>query len=150
MLGYTLTDGRSLNSDSSYVLTGTDSSQVLKYRNRHMFKGDLQLDYGRFSLGWSVRYMSYMQNIDIAFQQDILGALIPGVQSNLFIVPGLAEYRNIHNTGKTICDARLAFEMKPGSKISLIINNVFNIEMMGRPADMQPMRTFAIQYAMRF
>jgi hypothetical protein len=40
--------------------------------------------------------------------------------------------------------------MKPGSKISLIINNVFNIEMMGRPADMQPMRTFAIQYAMRF
>jgi hypothetical protein len=65
-------------------------------------------------------------------------------------VPGLAEYRNIHNTGKTICDARLAFEMKPGSKISLIINNVFNIEMMGRPADMQPMRTFAIQYAMRF
>jgi outer membrane receptor protein involved in Fe transport len=150
MLGYTLTDGRSLNADSSYVLTGTDSSQVLKYRNRHMFKGDLQLDYGRFSLGWSVRYMSYMQNIDIAFQQDILGALIPGVQSNLFIVPGLAEYRNIHNTGKTICDARMAFEMKPGSKISLIVNNVFNIEMMGRPADIQPMRTFVIQYAMRF
>ena len=150
MLGYTYTEGVSLNRDSSYILTGSDSSQVLKYRNRHTFKGDVQLDYGKFSVGGSVRYMSFMRNIDVAFQQDLIGVLIPGYNSGQYIVPGLAEYRSIHNTGKTICDLRLGYEVKPGAKISLVVNNVFNIEMMGRPADIQPMRTFALQYLVRF
>lgn len=149
LTGYTLVDAQSLNNDSAYIFSGTDSSRILKYRNRHSFKTDLQIDYKNFSIGVSIRYLSFMQNIDRAFQEPILSDLIPGFNSGIYIVNGLKEYRAIHNTGKTITDLRASWEFKKGQRVAFVVNNVFNVEMMGRPADLQPMRNFAVQYMMK-
>jgi TonB-dependent SusC/RagA subfamily outer membrane receptor len=145
--GYTCINPITLNKDSSYIFSGTDSSNVLKYRNRHSIKSDIQLDYGKFSVGYSVRYQSFMQNIDRAFQEPVLSDLVPGLNTGVYIVNGLKEYRQVHNTGKTICDARFSYRVNKGQKVSFIVNNLFNIELMGRPSDIQPMRTFILQYA---
>ena len=91
-----------------------------------------------------------MQNIDRAFQEPVLSDLVPGLNTGVYIVNGLKEYRKIHNTGKTICDFRFSYKVNKGQKISFLINNLFNIELMGRPADIQPMRTFVLQYAINF
>ena len=91
-----------------------------------------------------------MQNIDRAFQEPVLSDLVPGLNTGVYIVNGLKEYRKIHNTGKTICDFRFSYKVNQGQKISFLINNLFNIELMGRPADIQPMRTFVLQYAINF
>ena len=37
---------------------------TLKYRNKHMAKIDFQLDYKKFAYGTSVRYASFMENVD--------------------------------------------------------------------------------------
>ena len=143
LLGYTLVDGISLDSDSSYIKSSSDSSRVLKYRNRHAFKADVQADWHGISLGFSVRYLSFMQAIDRAFQEDVLTYF--GGQSGITIVPGLEQYRRIHNTGKTIADLRISYQVNPQVRVSGIVNNVFNIEVMDRPANMRPPRQFMIQ-----
>lgn len=143
LLGYTLVDGVSLDKDSSYIKSSSDSSRVLKYRNRHAFKADVQADWHGFSLGFSVRYLSFMQGIDRAFQEDVLTYF--GGQSGEIIVPGLEQYRRIHNTGKTITDLRISYQLNPQVRIAGIINNAFNIEVMDRPANMRPPRQFMIQ-----
>lgn len=150
LTGYTYINPITLNKDSAYIYSGTDSTNLLKYRNKKSFKCDIQLDYKGFSIGFSARYFSFMQNIDRAFQEPLFSDILQGVNTGLYIVNGLKEYRNTHNTAKTICDARISYAINHQHKISIIANNVFNIEYMGRPADIQPMRNITVQYSVTF
>lgn len=148
--GYTYTQPLNLNYNPNLDTNKTENANVLKYRFFHNVKGDIQIDYKKFSVGLSSRYNSNIINIDDSFQKPVFGYLIPGATFGPTILPGLENYRNIHNTGNLYFDFRFGYQITSGNKISLIVNNLMNTENMGRPGDMQPPRLWMIQYVTKF
>jgi iron complex outermembrane receptor protein len=151
MAGYTYIDPVNLNKDSAYNASGTDTvSGVLKYRFRHNAKADVELTYKKCALGFSMRYNSFMENIDNTFQRELLNDLFPTYHSGLYILPGLKEYREAHHNGDIIFDARFSVQLSKQARVSYICNNVLNREYMSRPGDMQPPRNMAVQVVVKF
>lgn len=143
LLGYTYMNPVSLNTDTNYLKTFSDSnSTILKYRFRHLFKGDIEITWKGISVGYSVRYNSFMSNIDAIFESEIL----PGVS----ILPGLKEYRERHQTGSLVSDCRIGYTIKEVYRIGFIVNNIFNAEYMTRPGDIQAPRSFVLQLQFNF
>lgn len=141
LIGYTYMNPISLNNDTNYRKTFSDtSSSMLKYRFYHLAKVDVQVTYNRFSFGVSSRYNSHMKNIDAIFE----GA-IPTPNGPQEILPGLAGYRNRNNNGALIFDTRLSYNINEAVKINLITNNLFNQEYASRPGDIQASRNFTVQ-----
>lgn len=148
--GYTYMNPITLNTDSAYLSSFSDTTNVLKYRYKHLAKADLQIDYNRWSTGISVRYNSVMINIDKSFEAlDVqYGSGIIPLED--YLLRGLPEYRDQHDKGVTVVDARLSYGINKNAKISAVVNNVFNLEYMTRPGDVQPPRTFAMQFKVEF
>lgn len=117
---------------------GATYENVLKYRYENTAKGDVELGYKKFTFGVSCRYNSFMKNIDRFFLDEASG------------IKGIKKYRTEHPGGDTVYDARLFYQLNKMAKVGLIVNNVFNHEYMGRPADLQPPRTYAFQVAIKF
>ncbi|MFN3342859.1 MAG: TonB-dependent receptor, partial [Flavobacteriales bacterium] len=143
--GYTYMRPITLNSDTNYLYSFSDAAtirtidgkdaMILKYRFQHMAKADVQFDYKKIGFGISVRYNSNVYNIDRTFEN--LEVKIGGGQLPLgdYILPGLPEYRKEHNRGACVADMRLAYTVAKGTRIAAVVNNVFNLEYMGRPGD---------------
>lgn len=141
LLGYTYMNPISLNQDSIYRMTFSDTSvNLLKYRFKHLAKVDVQATYKNFFIGFSCRYNSYMRNIDVVFEQDVDPST-----SEIYILPGLEHYRSIYNKGSFVMDARMGYQINESVKINLISNNFLNAEYVSRPGDVQPPRNFIIQ-----
>ena len=62
----------------------------------------------------------------------------------------MKEYRAAHNQGDYIFDYRLSYQVHKNAKISFIVNNMFNREVMGRPMDIQPPRVYVVQLTLKF
>lgn len=171
LIGFTYTNPVYLNFDSKKDTLGIEGLSVLKYRNQQLFKSDIQLDYKKLSVGWSVRYYSYMENVDRRFVQSILheqndpnsGFSWDDVPST-YIIQGLNEYREEHrNTtyvkignqtiaswaGDWVHDSRISYQLSKALKASFIVNNVFNAEYCLRPGDVRPPRMFLFQLMIR-
>ncbi|MFT5777735.1 MAG: outer membrane receptor protein involved in Fe transport [Crocinitomicaceae bacterium] len=143
LIGYTYMNPVSLNADSAYISSFSDSgSTVLKYRFNHLFKADIQAQWKGFSIGASARYNSYMTNIDAIFE----GEVIPG----LSILPGLKEYREQNNNGSLVMDLRFGYEFMEHYRVGFIVNNVLNAEYVTRPGDIQAPRNFIFQLQLKF
>ena len=65
--GYTYVNPFQPGYDSTRDTLGLPGIKTLKYRNRHLAKGDIQLDYKWFSIGYSCRFQSKIENIDRPF-----------------------------------------------------------------------------------
>nr|MBA3970589.1 TonB-dependent receptor [Bacteroidota bacterium] len=139
LLGYTYIDPRQtdfvIERDSGRTTT---KNNLLKYRYQHSGKGDVELGYKKISTGVSVRANSFMENIDAFFGE------------NEASFPGMKKYRSEHNKGDAIFDYRLSYQLTKPAKISFIVNNVFNREVMGRPADLAAPRVFAFQLTVKY
>jgi outer membrane receptor for ferric coprogen and ferric-rhodotorulic acid len=81
-----------------------------------------------------------MENIDAAFVS---------IPLNLFIT-GIDKGRQLSAKGKVIADVRISYQVTNYLKLSLIVNNVFNAELMTRPADLRPPRLTMIQFSFAF
>ena len=146
LLGYTYMNPISLNQDPTYRISFSDStSNMLKYRFKHLVKMDIQATYKKFSLGISLRYNSFMKNIDLMFEEPILTDT--GQQ---FILPGLREYRKNNSSGALVFDSRFIYHITKEMKLNLIVNNLFNAEYVSRPADLQAPRNFLLQLQYAF
>ena len=146
LLGYTYMNPISLNQDPTYRISFSDStSNMLKYRFKHLVKMDIQATYKKFSLGISLRYNSFMKNIDLMFEEPILTDT--GQQ---FILPGLKEYRKNNSSGALVFDSRFIYHITKEMKLNLIVNNLFNAEYVSRPADLQAPRNFLLQLQYAF
>ena len=149
LAGYTYINPTAINPDSAYLATFSDpDSKTLKYRNKHMAKIDFQVDYKKVAFGASVRYTSFMANVDKAFTEALPGVVIDGAPVE--ILPGYGTYRDARRTGDIVCDARLSFGVTKSSRLSLLMTNVFNREYSNRPANVLPPRTIICQYALKF
>jgi iron complex outermembrane receptor protein len=146
LLGYTYMNPISLNNDPNYRLQFSDMcSKMLKYRFKHLVKLDIQATYKKFSLGISLRYNSFMENIDLMFEEPILTD-----SGQQFILPGLREYRKNNSNGALVFDSRFIYHITKEMKLNLIVNNLFNAEYVSRPADLQAPRNFLIQLQYAF
>jgi outer membrane receptor protein involved in Fe transport len=155
LLGYTYMDPQNLNPDdslpgfkpappafgitNSYRGTSSDPSGMLKYRFNHLVKADVEFIYKRLMVGASVRYNSYMKNIDKIFE-----SLDP------LLKYGLVDFRNKNNKGDYIIDFRIGVDVARHSRFSLVVNNALNRVYTLRPLDIAAPRTFAIQYQLKF
>lgn len=100
-----------------------------------MAKADLQVTlFKNLDLGMSMRYYSFMESIDKIFELRI---------------PGVMHYRDNHHYGDWLFDARVGYNFSNQLKLAFIIKNLFNHEYMGRPADMQPPRSFTFQLSLK-
>src|SRR5574343_497182 len=137
LIGYTYMNPISLNKDSAYMSTFSDSgTNMLKYRFKHLAKIDIEASYKHWSLGTSMRYNSYMSNIDAPFEDGFLG--------QDFLV-GLKEYRERNQHGSLVFDARIGYKFANHYRIGFMVNNLMNAEYVSRPADLQAPRTFLLQ-----
>lgn len=147
MAGYTYTNP--LNMAAPDSIKGTDA-EILKYRSKHTAKGDIEIGFRKISLGFSYMYFSKIVNIDEAFEDELIinvGTLV--IPSGTYILPGMKEYRKTHNGPEHIFDARISMNFGSGSRLSLVVKNIFNKEYMLRPGDVQAPRNYALQYSLK-
>ncbi len=136
LAGYTYMDPQSLRwNPAKDTLFQTSTENILKYRYRHIAKFDCEAGYKKFSFGTSMRYNSYMENIDKFFEQAL---------------PGIKAYRDRFHTGDIVFDTRIMYQVTDHAKVALITNNVFNREYTSRPADVQAPRNFVFQVTLKF
>lgn len=117
------------NSDSL-----TASSSILKYRITNVFKGDIEFDLWKFTLGYTAEYNSYMNRIDAEFQ---------------IFLPGFSEYRELNNKGIWRMDARLLYKISKSSSVGFIAKNFLNEFYSVRPGIMEAPRSFTLQYTLK-
>jgi outer membrane receptor protein involved in Fe transport len=136
LLGYTYIDPIQTDFDAERdTIFNTSKNNLLKYRYKHTGKADIELGYKKFSTGISMRANSFMENVDAFF---------------VVAFPGMKKYRAAHDQGDYIFDYRLSYQLNKTAKLSFIINNMFNREVMGRPMDIQAPRVYAIQLTVKF
>lgn len=113
------------------ALSSSDEN-ILKYRFRHTVKSDIETTVKQFKVGLTFQYYSFMEAIDQAFT---------------ILLPGVADFRNNHNNGDFIIDARLGFNLSQSSQISFLVKNLLNREYMLRPGIIEAPRNFTLRYA---
>ena len=118
-----------------------DETHILKYRRRHLLKGDLELGFRGLFSGFNFQYNSRMVNVDEVFIDPLIGNLIQ---------PGFPEYWSNRSVGYSLVDARLGWDIKEWIRINTIIRNVFNVEYLGRPGDIGPPRNITLQMRFKF
>ncbi len=112
------------------TLINSSNQNVLKYRNRTMFKFDSETAYKKIAFGISARYYSFIENIDKPFE---------------VVIPGVKDYRDNNPNGEWVFDARLAYKVNESVQLSFVTKNILNNLYVGRPADLQAPRTFTVQ-----
>ena len=126
----------------TYMNTSTDPSEnILKYRFRHLAKGDLEISYKSISIGGSCRYYSFMDNIDKTFYDLDQPYLLP---------TGIKKYREEHDNGSLVFDVRISVNIAENYKIAVVSNNITNLEYTLRPLKIESPRTSAVQLSARF
>lgn len=168
LLGYTYIEPVCLTPDSiyardysfggvgrplSYNNSSMDSTHsILKYRFRHMVKGDIEFKIFKFDVGVSYRYYSKMENIDKALEDiEML------TESDNDFAPQdqflddikATEYWKTHY-GSHVFDARICYNFNKRMKIAIICNNVANEAYSLRPLKIESPRTTAVQYMYKF
>lgn len=128
----------SLGTAYNFRNTRSDSSNILKYRFNHLFKADVQVGFKKLMFGFSLRYNSFIQNIDAAFIY-----LHPNI-------PDIAKGRNLNRNGALFTDLRAGYHLNKNFSITLAISNLFNQEAMSRPADMVSPRLSMLNVGYKF
>ncbi len=150
LAGYTLMNPVSLEPDKVYAydlgapakgLTYSNTSSnkdgnFLKYRYKELGKLDVQVGYKKYSMGVSMKYNSYMKNVDTVFVTNL--------------VLGSQQAREENIAGDFIWDLRFGYELNKHVKINAIINNLFNHIMTTRPADIRQIRLTMLQVTFKF
>ena len=118
-----------------------DESYILKYRRRHLFKMDFEMEAWKLFAGVNVQYNSRMIKVDDVFINPLIGNLLQ---------PGFPDYWLNHATGYTLIDFRMGWNISPHFRINTILRNAFNVEFLGRPGDIGPPRNITIQTKITF
>jgi iron complex outermembrane receptor protein len=149
LAGYTYANPIALEPDKAYAQTsaGLDvtfansssdtTGNVLKYRYKHLVRADVQVDFKRFLAGFSVRYNSFMQNIDGIFESPIFEGFIPN--------NGIKSSRETLQGGDFVLDVRLGYAFFEGFEAMVLVDNALNEAFQPRPATWGPPRKYALR-----
>jgi iron complex outermembrane receptor protein len=162
MIGYTYIEPISLSPDSvyardssfggygrplSYKTASFDTTDnILKYRFRHMGKADVEFKIFMFNVGVSYRYYSKMENVDKAFED--VEVLTSSAYPYLYPIKGVQYWKS--KASMEVWDFRLGWNISEKQKVSLIVNNAFNLDYSLRPLKIEAPRTTSLQYMLTF
>ena len=154
LLGYTFINPKYINFDPEIegkqgvaVDENGDPYNILKYRFRHTFTAQWDINLKGFDFGLSGQYFSFMENIDNIFT---------------VFIPGLTEYREERlrediegkkpqswYKGDFIADIRAGYTFTTANndrfKISVLVKNVANREYSLRPALIEAPRSYSLR-----
>ena len=91
--------------------------KYLKYRTIHSVKADAETKYKKITFGVTYIYYSSIKNIDDVFLDPLFGEII---------LPGFPAYWEENNTGYSVFDGRLMYDISRKVTIAFIIKNIFN------------------------
>ncbi len=111
------------------AFASSSNINILKYRNRHLFRMDIEYNYHSFFVGVNFNYASHTIAVDQLFERE---AFFKGIKS----------YRDEHNTGYRIYDTRIGYQF---NKITaqININNLTNEDYSIRPGLMEGPRNIS-------
>ena len=145
----------------SYYSTSSNKSGLLKYRYKELAKMDVSVEKNRISTGFSLRYNSYMENIDAIFEDRLFNlesetsmleeaglpaSLVESSAINMAII----DSRKRNPNGDFIIDLRLGYNLTEGSRIAFNVDNILNKEYHLRPASIGRPRTYSLLYNIKF
>jgi len=133
--GYTYIDPKFQDFTEMDEQNSSADYNILKYRNKHSLKLDIESKFGDFSLGFAGIYNSNVEAID-----------------NLFnvIIPGLSDFRAANMDGYTVLDIRTAYQFTRNLKLSIIAKNILNEEYTVRPALLEAPRNITGRLDFKF
>ncbi len=117
------------------TLNSTANYNVLKYRFKHNFKTDAEWSWDKFSIGFSINYLSKMEAIDRLFE---------------VFIPGLKNWRKTEAENIYVFDMRAAYKISSHLKVSLLGNNLFNQMYTLRPALLEAPQNFSFRVDAKF
>jgi iron complex outermembrane receptor protein len=120
--------------DSAEVVN--QEGHILKYRRRHLLKGDLEASIWKLFTGINVVFNSRMINVDEVFLDPFTGNLL---------LPGFPQYWQEQAGSYTLVDLRLGWNITEMIRLTAILRNTFNVEYLGRPGDLGAPRNFVVQ-----
>jgi len=135
LMGYTYTLPRHKNFDTLQQKLSSVDYNILKYRFKHTFKLDAETTLRKIAIGSSIRYYSFMEAIDESFN---------------WVLPGVREWREEHNTGTLVWDARIRLNFTDKSTLAFICKNLLNNEYSLRPALIEAPRSFTFKFGHEF
>lgn len=130
LVGYTYLRPLDLNSPDSLDF----KDRMLTFRFQHSAKADVEATYKNVTLGFTGRYVSFMENIGNELQ----------VKGNI------AGYRDENDKGEFVFDARIAYNLCEGAKVSFIAKNLANNQYTLRPGYFEAPRNYTLQVAYQF
>jgi iron complex outermembrane receptor protein len=110
---------------------GFEDTLLLKYRNRHMVRFDLEADFYKFTLGTTMYYNSFMEGFDQVLY--------------VFDVDSYFKKRG-DDRGDYIVDLRLAYQLTQQARISFLVRNATNLVYANRPGMMNSPISFTLQF----
>ncbi len=146
LAGYTYTFPVNLEADSSlrdvgnYIKRAAEyinkrvpdslSSYLLNYRVRHLVKGDIELKYKRFMIGYTIYYGSFPERIDPLFT---------------FAIRNLDKFIEEHQEGDIVMGLRAGVDISDKFRLSFLVKNLTNHEYSSRPGRIDPPRSYTLQ-----
>ena len=116
--------------------TNRNTGDYLKFRRKHAASLNMSASAGKVEAGVSVYMRSRILAIDDIFTN-------PATREQ--ILPGFFAYWLENNTGHVLSDLHAGYRLNRQLLVSLVVDNLFNTEYMGRPGDIRPHRNFSIR-----
>ena len=147
ILGYCYMNPVQLNPDSVIMANISGDTKTLKYRYRNSLKFDYEISRKKWSLGTTILYNSFMQNIDAVFQntkpqENVFGQLF---QAGTGIPSTVNQFRTTYNKGTLLWDARISTQLTNQIRLAFVVKNLLNTVYSERPAIIGPIRNFTLQ-----
>ena len=136
--GYTYMQPELLNPSNLRLLDPPlgfgEDGKLLNFRNKHAFKSDAEMSFGRYSIGLTAIYNSFM-------------IMVPEAQ---VAIPGVEDYRDNNMNGEWVVDCRFIVQLNESSRLTGVVKNLFNNEYTTRPAALEAPRNYALQFQYEF
>lgn len=147
ILGYTKMNPVLLHPDSAILSNISGNTKTLKYRYRHSVKFDLESSLKRITIGSTLLYNSFMENVDEVFENtkpevNPFGTIF---EIGTGLPTTVHAFRKKYNKGTFLWDARLSVQLSKELKAAFIIKNVLNTVYAERPAILGAPRNFTLQ-----
>lgn len=116
--------------DDRGVVIDERSARLMNFRNRHLFKADVQLSWQGFSVGYNAFYASFPERWEFLFQ---------------IAVPGTVQYIDNHGNGDWVHSIRAGWQFSKVGRANIIVKNLMNHEYMVRPGMIEAPRSYTLQ-----
>lgn len=121
--------------------TRKQTGEYLKFRRKHAGQIGISARYQRYGLGLRL----YVRSRTLAIDEVFLNPL-----TREEILPGFYDYWMQHNNAHLLSDLDLSVRLGVHLTVSLAVKNLWNVEYMGRPGDIQPHRNFGLRLSGEF